>query len=290
MSARIPILSGAGNVFAVLDGIAGVGPSDPVALARAVCAPRAGGAKLDGLLILSRGREGGDVRMDVVNADGSDSETCGNGLRCIAKLALESGHVRGERFVIEDGAGLHPVEARVQDGRVVAARIGMGRPRILQRDEIVPRDELQGSAAPHRAHAAEEVRGTRVDVGNPHFVLVVADERTAPVAQLGPALETNRRFARGTNVEFLARRDGRFHLRVWERGVGETQACGSGACAAALVAVDRGLARWPVDLELPGGRLRVDLAPDGSVTLEGPVVQDGEIDAVVAARREGETR
>lgn len=285
MSARLPILSGAGNVFAVLDGIAQPVPSDLVALARSVCAPRAAGEKLDGLLILSRGRAGGDVRMDVVNADGSSPETCGNGLRCIAKLALESGHVRGERFVLEDGAGLHPVEARLEDGRVVAARIGMGRPRILQRDELVQRDESVKLEAAERAHAAQEVRGTRVDVGNPHFVVIVDDERDAPVAALGPALETHRQFPRGTNVEFLALRDGRFHLRVWERGVGETQACGTGACAAALVAVDRGLARWPVDLELPGGTLRVDAAPDGSVTLEGPVVQTGEIDPVPSARR-----
>ncbi len=276
MSALFPVLSGAGNVFAVLDGIAQPIPSDLVALARAVCAPRAGGEKLDGLLILSRGREGGDVRMDVVNADGSSSETCGNGLRCIAKLALERGHVHGERLVIEDCAGLHPVDVRLQDGRVVAARIGMGRPRILKRDEALEAD-VGG-----RAHA---VSGTRVDVGNPHFVVIVGDERAAPVRTLGPALETHRRFERGTNIEFLAQRDGRFHLRVWERGVGETQACGTGACAAALVAVDRGLARWPVELELPGGTLRVDAGQDGSVTLEGPVIQTGEIDPVPSARR-----
>jgi len=280
MSARLPILSGAGNVFAVLDGIAQPIPSDLVALARAVCAPRASGEKLDGLLILSSGREGGDVRMDVVNSDGSSPETCGNGLRCIAKMALEHGHVRGDRFVLEDGAGLHPVEVRLEDGRVVAARIGMGRPRIVQRDEAV-QVETAG-----RAH---DVLGTRVDVGNPHFVMVVDDERCAPVSTLGPALEKHRRFPRGTNVEFLARRDGRVHLRVWERGVGETQACGSGACAAALVAVDRGLARWPVELELLGGTLRVDAAQDGSVTLEGPVIQTGETDPVPAARhRESE--
>src|SRR4029079_13774254 len=131
-------------------------------------------------------------------------------------------------------------------GNVTRARVQMGAPKILARDVAIALD------------AQETVRGTLVDVDTPHCVLSVDDERTAPVTLHGPRIERHALFPRGTNVEFLAVRAGRLHLRVWERGVGETQACGSGACAAALAAVERGLARFPVRLELPGGTLEVD--------------------------------
>ena len=262
---RYTLLSGAGNLFAVVDGFADRAPEDPAALARALCAPREQGGLVprpDGLLLVLPPRAGGDCRMELYNADGSAPETCGNGLRCVAKLVRERGHVARDAFTVEDDAGPHPTVVELSGGRVVRARISMGRPRILARERI---------AALGGAHDA-----TLVDVGNPHCVLVVEDERTAPVTTLGPALERHARFPAGTNVEFLAPRDGGFHLRVWERGVGETQACGSGACAAAVAAVDRGLARFPVALALPGGVLVVEAEPDDRVVLGGPVEQVGD--------------
>jgi diaminopimelate epimerase len=103
-------------------------------------------------------------------------------------------------------------------------------------------------------------------------VILVPDERGPQVTALGPAIATHPRFPAGTNVEFLAKRSaGALQLRVWERGVGETRACGSGACAAAAVAVRQELARWPVRLELPGGTLEVDCDRDGELALSGPV-------------------
>lgn len=274
MSGRLPVLSGAGNTFALFDGFSAAAPADVAALARALCAPRLGAARLDGVLVVSPGREGGDVRMEVVNADGSPSETCGNGLRCVAKLVRERGHLRADRFTIEDGAGLHATEVLRVAERVVRARIGMGRPRILN-----PAEALDVELAGRR----ERVQGARVDVGNPHFVLLVEDVRAAPVDTLGPALERHAAFPRGTNVEFLAVRGGGRALRVWERGVGETRACGSGACAAACVAVARGLSGWPVALDLPGGTLVVHGAADGGVTLEGPVEELGSIELPTGA-------
>ena len=274
------LMSGAGNVFAVVDLFRDSAPEDPAELARAICAAGAGVVpRPDGLLLARPPRSGGDCAMELYNADGSRPETCGNGLRCVAKLVHDRGHVRGERFTIEDDAGPHATEVEVADDRgVVRARIAMGTPRIVARAERI---DALGAAR----------TATLVDVGNPHCVLFVDDERTAPVATLGPALERDARFPRGTNVEFLAlRREGAF-LRVWERGVGETQACGSGACAAAAAAVAHGLARFPVALRVPGGVLEVDDDGAGGVVLTGPVevLTTGRFPRDDAARARTET-
>lgn len=283
-------MAGAGNLFVMLDGFVDALPADPAAFAREACTRSApNGQRPDGVILVKRPRAGGDCVMEIYNADGSRPETCGNGLRCVAKLAFDRGHVVRNPFVIETDAG--PVTARVAlepartarcDGRsldaqvattreacVVRATIAMGVPRILARGE--------------RLHAlGGEHSAVLVDVGNPHCVLFVDDERTAPVTTLGPALERHARFPRGTNVEFLAlRRDGAF-LRVWERGVGETQACGTGACAAALAAVDAGRATFPVTLRVPGGVLVVDSDGRGGVTLEGPVEEVASASSVRA--------
>jgi len=210
--------------------------------------------------------------MEVYNADGSRPETCGNGLRCAAKLAVERGRVSGEAFTIETDAGLCAVQVERDRGRVVGASVQMGRPRILAEEVEI-----------HLPSAA--VRGTIADVGNPHFVLLVEDEREARVAEWGPAIERNARFPSGTNVEFLSKRSGGLRLRVWERGVGETRACGSGACAAAAVAVRRGLAGWPLEVHLPGGVLGVDCDDGGILTLSGAVeeLRTGEWSPTTAA-------
>jgi diaminopimelate epimerase len=257
---QLSILSGAGNTFAMIDGFAGELPRDLPGIARAVCAgitPR-----VDGLLIATKPVFGGDCAMILHNADGSRPETCGNGLRCVAKLVVDRGHVKSDAFVIETDAGKCPTTVEKSGGVVVRARVHMGVPKILARDVAIPLDVPQ---------AGTLVRGTLVDVGNPHCVLFVDDERSAPVETQGPRIGKHKLFPRGTNVEFLAVRAGRVFVRVWERGVGETQACGSGACAAAVAAVERRVARFPVRIELPGGTLEVDGDGAGGVFLAGPV-------------------
>lgn len=274
---RITLMSGAGNTFAMLDGFTHDPPADPVRVARAACTeiePRP-----DGLLIAARPTRGGDCAMILYNADGSRPETCGNGLRCVAKLVADRGHVPFDAFVIETDAGMSDCIVEKRDGRVVRARTTLGRPRIVARDVDIRIDVPRPSTS---------VRGTLVDVGNPHCVLLVDDERTAAVTTQGPAIESRASlFPRGTNVEFLALRGGHLHLRVWERGCGETQACGSGAVAAALVAVERGLARYPVTLELPGGTLVVHSEGDDEVELEGPVE---ELSTIEWSARDAPTR
>lgn len=261
MSVRFWLLSGTGNRFAIVDAIHGDAPADPEALARAVCAPGAFEPRPDGLLLVLPPRRGGDVRMELVNADGSRAETCGNGLRCVAKLAFERAHARDQRLTIEDDAGLHAAEVFVERERVVRASVTMGRPRILARDEHIEVVE-EG----HR----HTVFGTRVDVGNPHFVMEFDALSTARVRSLGPLLERHPAFPRGTNVEFVEGLPRGHRLRVWERGVGETEACGSGTCAAAAALVDRG---WtlPLRFELPGGELDVHADAQGNYALSGGI-------------------
>jgi diaminopimelate epimerase len=258
---RYTLLSGTGNLFAVVDGFSDRLPDDPAALARALCAPAAEGGlepRLDGLLLVRPARGSADCAMEVYNADGSRPQTCGNGLRCVAKLVAERGHVRSDRFVIASDARACATSVERSGNRVVRVRVHMGDVRVL-----ASKESIDGQLV------------ARVDVGNPHCVLVVADERTAPVASLGARLERHRAFPEGTNVEFLALRDGVLYLRVWERGVGETAACGSGACAAAVVAVERGLATWPVQLQLLGGALELESDGQGGVFLSGAVEELG---------------
>ena len=262
------LISGAGNTFAVFDGFGASPPEHPEDVARGICAPQASGGVIprpDGILLLLRPLSGGDCRMQIYNADGSRPETCGNGLRCVAKLAHDRGHVAKTRFTIETDAGPCATEVVLEKGVVTRARVHMGTPRMVARDQVLAVASARSTQAPATVHA------TLVAMGNPHCVLVVDDERTAPVTTLGPLLERHAHFAHGTNVEFLALRDGGAHLRVWERGVGETQACGSGACAAAFAAVARDLARWPMRLELPGGELEVESDGRSGVLLSGPV-------------------
>jgi len=259
-SASLAIMAGAGNSFAVLDTRAAPPQAHWTELARRWCArpPGESGLRtLDGVLFVSPGVDSQRCRMVILNADGSRSETCGNGIRCVARFARERGLVSGDRLSVDTDAGTSAVELLRARGAIVGARANMGPPRRVERDV-----ELSGAFAP--------VRATLVDLGNPHCVLLVDDERRAPVAELGAALERHARFPSRTNVEFAALRDGRWRLRVWERGVGETAACGTGACATAVAMMLGGRARSPLELSLPGGSLTVEWDGVADVWLSGP--------------------
>lgn len=263
------LLSGAGNVFVVLDGRAVRVGSHMSDWARHVCSHAYGwsvhgrAVRPDGLMVVVPEREPKACTMRIWNADGSEPETCGNGLRCAAKYAYEEGFVRGTTCVLHDGAGPHACELELDSAAatVVGARVSMGRPRIESLSQVLRSgDDL--------------VQGAAVNVGNPHFVLQVPSVSTAPVTTLGPRLERHAAFAHGANIEFLALRDAQqADLRVWERGCGETQACGSGTVAAAVAAEALGRARLPLRVCLPGGVLTVSRRFDGTIDLHGPVCE-----------------
>jgi diaminopimelate epimerase len=196
--------------------------------------------------------------MLVYNRDGSRAEACGNGLRALARWAVESEHA-GLAQVIETDAGPRRVVALRRGNEVVGARAELGVPRLVEREA-----EL---AVGERTLAA-----TLVDMGNPHCILFVRDVGRAEVARLGSALERHARFPGRTNVSFVEVAGARLLVRTWERGVGETSACGTGAGAAAVAAIVHGHARSPVEVGTRGGRLQVDWGGGESVlTLAGAV-------------------
>lgn len=240
------LASGAGNRFLLVDGVRGPRPVGVNRLATEVH-DRLG---LDGVLLVDRDALG-RIRMVIHNADGSRPEACGNGLRCVAAHALAVGLVDDESFPVVTDAGVRT--ARVVDGGV---QVSMGEAQILGERTL----DVEGS----------NVTGTVVDMGNPHLVLFPEDLDDSTVARLGPALERHPSFPARINVGFARPEGERLALRVWERGVGETEACGTGAGAAARVAVERLSWTWPVRVELPGGSLLVDTS-DGELWLSGPV-------------------
>ncbi|BAU77195.1 diaminopimelate epimerase [Metapseudomonas furukawaii] len=210
-----------------------------------------------------------DFRYRIFNSDGSEVEQCGNGARCFARFVLDKRLTVKKCIRVETKGGI--IELNVKpDGQVT---VDMGPPRLVPQTIPFIADEEALSYA-------VEVDGETVDLaavsmGNPHAVLRVDDVARAPVHSLGPKLEHHPRFPQRVNVGFLQVVD-RTHakLRVWERGAGETQACGTGACAAAVAAIRQGWMDSPVQLDLPGGRLAIEWAgPGHPVMMTGPAVR-----------------
>jgi len=265
MPLRLGKMHGAGNDFVVLDLRDGTPPPTP-ALSRAL-ADRHTGVGCDQILTIEPPRSAQAVASyRIWNADGSNAMQCGNGARCIAAWLLRDGSTTGASFVLDSPAGSHAVE-RVGDDRY---RIAMGLPRFAP------------SALPLLGFDAAETYALDVDgakvtfaaasMGNPHVLVEVDAIDDAPVATLGPALQAHAAFPDSVNVGFVQvlARD-RIALRVFERGAGETLACGSGACAAVAMLVRRGRVDRAVDVSLPGGTLRIGWPRDDApITMEGP--------------------
>lgn len=257
-------MHGVGNDFVVFDA-----PPDSLLEPAALrgLANRRTGIGFDQALVLEAPRRAGTaVFYRIFNADGDEVEQCGNGARCIAALLHRRGRTREGRVTLGSPAGV--VEARVNGAANVSVDMGVPNfdPRSLPFDAPAEADPY-----------ALEVGGRTLEIGavslgNPHAVLVVASVETAPVATLGPAIERHPRFPRRVNAGFLEIVDrAHLRLRVYERGAGETLACGTGACAAAAVARSRGLVDAEVRVEVRGGELRVNWAGRGEhIWLSGP--------------------
>jgi diaminopimelate epimerase len=274
---RFGKLHGAGNDYIVVD--ARRLSLDWPAVARTLC-HRHYGVGADGLL-LALPSSRADVGMRIFNPDGSEAEMCGNGIRCLVKFALERGIIPWkERVLVETAAGIRVVVPLWRDGGVVRARVGMGKP-ILRAAEV-PVDVAHPSARKGGGEMALgwplEVEGrafafTGVSMGNPHAVVFLEEPVEAfPLDRYGPGVERHPLFPRRVNFEVVNVLDrGRLKVRVWERGAGETLACGTGACAVAVAARLHGYVEDRVDVLLPGGTLTVSWDGTGEVVLEGPV-------------------
>ena len=227
------------------------------------------GAGSDGMIYITPS-EAADFGMRIFNADGSEADMCGNGIRCVGKYLYDKGYTDKTVLTVETRSGIKTLFLHVTGGLVRSVTVQMG-PAKTGRDLplTVGRDT---------------VVCTLVSVGNPHAVLFVGDADRAPVDTLGPRLERHKAFPGGVNVEFVqVLSEQRLRMRVWERGSGVTMACGTGACAAAVAAVSRGFCRpeEPITVVLDGGTLEITVNADHTVTMRGPAefVYEGEIPA-----------
>jgi diaminopimelate epimerase len=262
-------LHATGNDFLVY--LAAAERDEPLApgVAAALC-DRHRGIGADGLLTLLTGSDGADCRMVLHNADGGRAGMTGNGSRCLAWVAHRAGFGDGKRLVVDTDGGRREIDLELdpRTDEVMHATVDMG-PITFDPPEI-PLDAPSPFDLEATYHGTA-YRGDAAGIGNPHLVLFVDDPATARVTQHGPHLEYDERFPERTNVEFVAVGPGtdRLTMRVWERGVGETLSCGTGACAAAAVAHHRGLVGDRVVVGVPGGELVVDLG--ATIRLSGPV-------------------
>jgi diaminopimelate epimerase len=268
MLLRFTKMHGLGNDFMVLDLISQHAHVQPKHVKQ--WGDRHTGVGFDQLLIVEPpSRPDVDFRYRIFNADGSEVEQCGNGARCFARFVLDKRLTLKRLIRVETSGGIIQLEVRA-DGQV---RVDMGPPRLEPNEIPFVAD------AKAKDYAVEldgqTLRLAAVSMGNPHAVLRVDDVDTAPVRELGPRMEVHPRFPKKVNVGFLQVIDRhQARLRVWERGAGETRACGTGACAAAVAAISQGWMDSPVQLELPGGRLSIEWAGPGQpVMMTGPAIR-----------------
>jgi diaminopimelate epimerase len=274
---------GLGNDFLILDGRSEPDPDHAFALTPAAVeklCDRRFGVGGDGVILALPPRQGGELRMRIFNADGSEPEMCGNGIRCLARFLADSdGDGPGRCWQVETLAG-RIVPRLLDDGRI---RVDMGVP-FLQAVDIPTTLPL----GPHGLPEGElDVEGQRfavaaVGMGNPHVVIPVPDVAAVDLERLGAALEVHPAFPARTNVHFVEiLAADHLRMRVWERGAGPTLACGTGACATLVACVRLGLCGRSARLDLPGGPLEISWEhDDGSVLMSGPA--EPVFDAVVA--------
>jgi len=276
MKLKFTKMHGLGNDFVVVDNRSSRLSKLP-RLSKSLC-DRRFGIGADQLLLLEKSKRA-DFKMRIFNADGSEVEMCGNGIRCLAKYVWDR-NLAGKRpnrgtLTVETLAGIIVPK---KSGSLV--EVDMGEP-VLEAEKIPV--ALKGPVIDHPLRLKRDsFRMTCVSMGNPHAVIVVRDVGSVPLQSWGPAIETNSLFPERTNVEFIQIVNSRnIRMRVWERGAGETLACGTGASAAGVAAVLLGLTKRRMTLHLPGGRLLIEWsAKDNHVYMTGPaeMVYEGVIE------------
>ena len=264
VTVRIAKLHGLGNDYLFIDGTRSM-PEHLPELARRL-SDRHFGVGGDGLICVAPSKTA-DFRMRMFNADGSEGEMCGNGIRCMAKFIHDRGLSGKSVIEIETLAGVKTVCLQIEGGNVTGATVDMGQPVVFPAQTICA--------------VGKELAVQPVSMGNPHAVLFVPEPEQADVERLGPAVEHHPAFPNRTNVEFAVVEDTRhLRLRVWERGSGETLACGTGACAAFAAAVKAGRCSRAAEAKLPGGSLMLNWEEaSGHMFLTGPAVTvfEGEV-------------
>jgi diaminopimelate epimerase len=271
-------MHGCGNDYIYVDCFRQTAPENPAELAVAV-SDRHRGIGADGLILIVPA-EAADARMRMWNADGSEAEMCGNGLRCVGKYLYDHDIARRDQLTVETARGSHAVEILSSDGLQSQVRVNMGQP-VLESAAIptsLPGDPPVNARLrldiPTPPGTADGLEVTCVSMGNPHCVTFVDKLSDEWVTGAGPAIERHPAFPRRVNAEFVeVVTERQIRLRVWERGTGETEACGSGACAAVVAGVLAGRTARQVTASLPGGQLELEWSATGDVTLTGAAVE-----------------
>ncbi len=251
--------------------------SDPERLAIVMSKPHFGCGS-DGLILIEPS-DTADFGMRIFNSDGSEAGMCGNGIRCVGKYVYERGLTDKTELTIDTKGGLKQISLQLEDGKVSRVKVDMGTPELNPR--LIPVDLPGEMVLRHRLQIMGQTWFiTCVNMGNPHAVLFVRDPEVVDLPTIGPMIEHHPLFPRRTNVEFVRVIDrGILQMRVWERGAGETLACGTGACAALVAAVLAGNSDRTVQMKLSGGNLQLHWsAEDNHVYQTGPAefVYDGE--------------
>lgn len=235
----------------------------------------------DGVIFINPSKEA-DFEMEMFNADGSRSEMCGNGIRCVAKFVHDKGMTEASEFSIISGGQVKYMHLTVEEGVTKAVRVDMGEPVLVPAQVPVIAEGQQAVDEPITV-CGQQYRMTCVSMGNPHAVVFMEDVDHLDIERIGPHFENHERFPRRTNTEFVEVLD-RQHvkMRVWERGTGETLACGTGCCATAVACVLNGLTDRHVTVDVLGGSLMIDWdEATNRVFMTGPAefVFEGEVEA-----------
>lgn len=276
---RFTKMHGAGNDYVYIDCVRQPPPHDPAALSRAI-SDRHFGVGGDGLILILPS-ERGDARMRMFNADGSEAEMCGNGVRCVAKYVYDHGISKNNPLKIETGRGVLTLALELRQGQVESVTVDMGEP-ILASERIpttLPGPRVINAPLPTLDvgldAAAVDSHMTCVSMGNPHVVVYCRDVAKVPLEQVGPLLETHPLFPRKINVHFVqVRSPAEVTMRTWERGSGVTLACGTGACAVCVAGVLTERTGSEILAHLPGGDLQLRWAGKHQpVFMTGPAVE-----------------
>ena len=231
----------------------------------------------DGLILIVPSKVA-DCRMRMYNADGSEGAMCGNGIRCVAKYAYEHGIVHSDRITVETQSGIKTLDLMVEDGKVTYVKVNMG-VAVLEPACIPVTAEGDDFISQPLVVDGKEYKATCVSMGNPHAIVYVDDVKNLPIEKIGPLFEKHERFPNRVNTEFVKVLDrNTVEMRVWERGSGETLACGTGACATAVACILNGLTEEKVTVKLLGGDLEIEWDREkNKVFMTGPakVVFDG---------------
>ncbi|MDO8682868.1 MAG: diaminopimelate epimerase [Armatimonadota bacterium] len=279
---RFTKMHGLGNDFVIIDCIAQRLDETELERKSAALCDRRFGIGGDGLILIMPSSTA-DFRMRVINSDGSEAEMCGNGIRCLAKYVFDRNITAAGEITVETLAGIKTLVISSNNGKAESVRVDMGAPEF--RRSLIPMFGEDALIVKEEALAAggRELRVTCVSMGNPHCVTFVDDVAAYPVETIGPLVERHEAFPKRTNAEFIqVIGNGEIKMRVWERGAGETMACGTGACASAVASALNGKTSRQVLVHLAGGDLKIDWAEDGRVFMTGGAaeVYEGELDIV----------